>query len=142
FFFQVDDGIRDRNVTGVQTCALTIYDYYVLERPRNGLGLFIEFNLENPTFEQIEIREAINYAIDKESLLKAVLDGQGEVSYGALPSSFFGYDENVDEYGYHYDVEKAKELIESVGYTEGSDGSYEKDGEPLKVELMTQVDGE
>lgn len=117
-------------------------DYYVLERPRNGLGLFIEFNLENPTFEQIEIREAINYAIDKESLLKAVLDGQGEVSYGALPSSFFGYDENVDEYGYHYDVEKAKELIESVGYTEGSDGIYEKDGEPLKVELMTQVEGE
>src|SRR5699024_11946327 len=26
FFFQAEDGIRDRNVTGVQTCALPIYD--------------------------------------------------------------------------------------------------------------------
>lgn len=117
-------------------------DYYVLERSRNGLGIFIEFNLENPIFEDIEIREAINYAVDKESLLKAVLDDQGEVSYGPLPSSFFGYDENVEDYGFQYDVEKAKELIESVGYSEGDDGIYEKDGEKLEVELMTQVEGE
>src|SRR5207249_8626334 len=27
FFFQAEDGIRDRNVTGVQTCALPIYDH-------------------------------------------------------------------------------------------------------------------
>src|SRR5699024_11493762 len=27
FFFQAEDGIRDRNVTGVQTCALPIYGY-------------------------------------------------------------------------------------------------------------------
>src|SRR5699024_4853630 len=30
FFFQAEDGIRDRNVTGVQTCALPIYDYDIL----------------------------------------------------------------------------------------------------------------
>src|SRR5699024_11293981 len=31
FFFQAKDGIRDRNVTGVQTCALPIYDYILKE---------------------------------------------------------------------------------------------------------------
>src|SRR5699024_12197079 len=30
FFFQAEDGIRDRNVTGVQTCALPIYAYTIL----------------------------------------------------------------------------------------------------------------
>src|SRR5699024_11281207 len=30
FFFQAEDGIRDRNVTGVQTCALPIYTYRTL----------------------------------------------------------------------------------------------------------------
>src|SRR5207249_5596731 len=34
FFFQAEDGIRDRNVTGVQTCALPI------SGRRNGLGMF------------------------------------------------------------------------------------------------------
>lgn len=117
-------------------------DYYVLERPRNGLGLFIVFNLEDPNFENIEVRQAINHAIDRDALLKSVLNEQGEVSYGPLPSSFFGYDEDVDNYGYQYDLEKAKELIESVGYVKGDDGIYEKDGEKLELEIMTQIEGE
>src|SRR5207249_5752137 len=36
FFFQAEDGIRDRNVTGVQTCALPIF-LYVLDEPSIGL---------------------------------------------------------------------------------------------------------
>src|SRR5699024_10346863 len=37
FFFQAEDGIRDRNVTGVQTCALPIYLHYVFESPNDQL---------------------------------------------------------------------------------------------------------
>src|SRR5207249_5874998 len=37
FFFQAEDGIRDRNVTGVQTCALPIYDERCC-RPARGRG--------------------------------------------------------------------------------------------------------
>src|SRR5438067_5686187 len=36
FFFQAEDGIRDRNVTGVQTCALPIYHYRATMRRRAG----------------------------------------------------------------------------------------------------------
>src|SRR5699024_5718178 len=35
--FQAEDGIRDRNVTGVQTCALPIY-LFLLDPPRSGAG--------------------------------------------------------------------------------------------------------
>src|SRR5699024_11759339 len=38
FFFQAEDGIRDRTVTGVQTCALPISD--LLQRVRRGAGPF------------------------------------------------------------------------------------------------------
>src|SRR5699024_11692185 len=38
FFFQAEDGIRDRNVTGVQTCALPI-----LYRPVNELNIFANY---------------------------------------------------------------------------------------------------
>src|SRR5699024_11328649 len=37
FFFQAEDGIRDRNVTGVQTCALPIYDYNELLEENKSL---------------------------------------------------------------------------------------------------------
>src|SRR5699024_1798360 len=39
FFFQAEDGIRDRNVTGVQTCALPISDY-VLSMPRGAQVIY------------------------------------------------------------------------------------------------------
>src|SRR5699024_11504945 len=40
FFFQAEDGIRDRNVTGVQTCALPIYSdrLFIIESHRIGIG--------------------------------------------------------------------------------------------------------
>src|SRR5207249_5578447 len=39
FFFQAEDGIRDRNVTGVQTCALPIYRCCIGMSPTETLGL-------------------------------------------------------------------------------------------------------
>src|SRR5437868_12520004 len=38
FFFQAEDGIRDRNVTGVQTCALPISDAFTVDDPRFTTG--------------------------------------------------------------------------------------------------------
>src|SRR5699024_11398432 len=38
FFFQAEDGIRDRNVTGVQTCALPIYQPGGVHQALDGLG--------------------------------------------------------------------------------------------------------
>lgn len=113
--------------------------YNVLERPRNGLGLFTVFNMENSHLENIEVRKAINYAVNKEAMVKSILFGEGEVAYGPLPSSFFGYDPSVEEYAYHYNVEKAKELLESAGYVTGDDGIYQKNGNKLELDLMTKA---
>src|SRR5699024_11559461 len=43
FFFQAEDGIRDRNVTGVQTCALPISAYNMIGEGRDG-GKSGEYN--------------------------------------------------------------------------------------------------
>src|SRR5207249_6444096 len=40
FFFQAEDGIRDRNVTGVQTCALPIYLPF-MQMPKNEVAQFV-----------------------------------------------------------------------------------------------------
>src|SRR5699024_12105109 len=59
FFFQAEDGIRDRNVTGVQTCALPIFDV------RNGLSLTKTLNVTNidttaPTVDSIDLQQKIS----------------------------------------------------------------------------------
>src|SRR5207249_9685336 len=43
FFFQAEDGIRDRNVTGVQTCALPISDSRRLPDPQLWFALLTDF---------------------------------------------------------------------------------------------------
>src|SRR5699024_12122957 len=45
FFFQAEDGIRDRNVTGVQTCALPIYTYPLLIAISAALGIVLQMHL-------------------------------------------------------------------------------------------------
>src|SRR5699024_2307825 len=54
FFFQAEDGIRDRNVTGVQTCALPIFEDLFAKRVRNSLGK-IKSHRQDLTFEQLKI---------------------------------------------------------------------------------------
>lgn len=113
--------------------------FEVKEMLRNGLGLFIMMNTRKPAFQDVEVRQALNKAINKEAIMKAVIQGEGVVSYGPLPPSLFGYDESVKDYGLTYQVDEAKALLEKAGYTKNAQGLYEKDGKPLKLDLLTQT---
>ncbi|EST53450.1 ABC transporter substrate-binding protein [Brevibacillus panacihumi W25] len=113
--------------------------FEVKEMLRNGLGLFVMLNTRRPAFQEIEVRQALNKAINKEAIMKAVIQGEGVVSYGPLPPSLFGYDEGVMDYGLKYQVEEAKALLEKAGYTKNAQGLYEKGGKPLKLDLLTQT---
>ncbi|MDH4617808.1 ABC transporter substrate-binding protein [Brevibacillus sp. AY1] len=113
--------------------------FEVKEMLRNGLGLFVMLNTRKPVFQDVEVRQALNKAINKEAIMKAVIQGEGVVSYGPLPPSLFGYDESVKDYGLTYQVDEAKALLEKAGYTKNAQGLYEKDGKPLKLDLLTQT---
>lgn len=65
------------------------------------------------------VRQAMNYAVDREALLKSVLDGQG-VTNASTPfgPDSLGYSRNIDSY-YTYDVAKAKRLLRQAGYPNG-----------------------
>src|SRR5699024_11274369 len=49
FFFQAEDGIRDRNVTGVQTCALPIFAAYQMKNFEESMGVNDRIALSNAT---------------------------------------------------------------------------------------------
>jgi peptide/nickel transport system substrate-binding protein len=66
-----------------------------------------------------KVRQAINYAVDKEALIENLLGGYGEVSEGQLPTkTVTGFCPQVS--AYEYDPEKAKELLAEAGVKEGT----------------------
>lgn len=83
------------------------------------------FNMTDPRFQDVRVRQAFNYAIDRNQITQYVLRGQAyeDGIYGIVPplsSSFKGYDfKAIREVGYNYDPEKAKQLLAEAGYPGG-----------------------
>jgi peptide/nickel transport system substrate-binding protein/oligopeptide transport system substrate-binding protein len=90
--------------------------YSIIRKPTLGLRLF-GFNLKRPPFDRREIRQAFNYAIDATHLNQEVQEKRYEVAKGILPPGMPGYNPEVQ--GYHYDPDKAKELLAQAGYPGG-----------------------
>ncbi len=88
-------------------------------------------NNAKPPFDDIRVRQALNLAIDRDLLIKVMFAGEAEIMRGILSPPTIGYCGEAAELGYTFDLEKAKELMAEAGYTPGSDGMLQKDGEPL-----------
>ena len=130
-------GVEPRDIKKYQESN----DFYVVEVDREGIGQFLELNTENEKLKDVRVRQALNMAIDKEILIQASLDGHGSVANGPLSPNLFGYDPEVENYGYKYDQAEAVKLLESAGYAKNSKGIMEKDGQELTFELITSADG-
>lgn len=87
------------------------------ERPMMGTYYYgMNVDLE-PFKNNKKLRQAINYAIDREGLIDMVLNGRASPAKGVLPPGMFGY--NPDLEGYSYNPEKAKQLLAEAGYPNG-----------------------
>lgn len=73
---------------------------------------------ESPYSSSKFLRQALNYAIDREKIIRYVLKGRAIPAHnGVLPPSLPGFSQDVQ--GYHYDIKKARELIATAGYGSG-----------------------
>jgi len=85
-----------------------------------------------------EFRQALAYAIDRQSLVDVVLRGEGVPgSPGLVPPTSVWY--NPDTPQYEYDTDKAIELLEGLGY-QLEDGVMTRDGEPLVLSMIAAAD--
>lgn len=112
-------------------------EFEVLSVPHAGADPLLVMNLSNPKFEDINVRRALSYAMDREAQINILALGEAEPQYGPISPTVIGYWEGVEEIGYRYDPEKAKELLLQSGYTLDDEGFFEKGGERLKLELNT-----
>ncbi len=70
-----------------------------------------------PWKDSPELRKALNYAVDRQTLCDVVMEGQRNPATGLVPEGIVGFQKNAMEY--KYDPDKAKELLEEAGYPEG-----------------------
>ncbi|MGM0875693.1 MAG: nickel ABC transporter substrate-binding protein [Bacillota bacterium] len=95
---------------------------------------FFLFNQQSPKVSDVKVREALNLLIDRKSIADDIMLGHAVPANGPFHSSLpFGIDDEVEE----LDIEKAKALLGEAGYKENADGKMEKDGKPLKLEIIT-----
>ncbi len=78
---------------------------------------YLAFNTEKKPFDQLLVRQALNYAVDKKAIVNAVFMGSGTVAKSPLPPKMLGYDANLKDYD--YDPEKAKALLKQAGLEKG-----------------------
>lgn len=79
---------------------------------------WVGMNLNAAPFDDIKVREAIRYAINKEAVLKGALNGEGILANSNLNEKMLGYNPN-DPLTNLYDLEKARELMREAGYENG-----------------------
>jgi peptide/nickel transport system substrate-binding protein len=89
-------------------------------------------------FDDKRVRQAVNYAVDVESIIKNVLDGNAQRIAGPVAKDMFGYDASVPPYG--YDPNKARALLNEAGLGSGfpitmntPSGRYLKDKETAQA---------
>lgn len=92
------------------------YGEFYMERPQYGT-YYYGMNVEREPFTDVRVRKAMNYAINRETLIEIVMNGRATPAKGVLPPGMFGY--NPDLAGYNYDPAKAKQLLEEAGYPDG-----------------------
>lgn len=81
-----------------------------------GILLLNHANPEQPAFRDLKVREAINYAIDKQAIIDGVFFGYASPMSSVLTG---GVLEDPDREPWPYDVEKAKSLMAESGYPNG-----------------------
>ncbi len=103
---------------------------------------YMGYNLSDPKFQDARVRQAINYAVNKDEMVKAIFFGLAEVTTGPFMKDSWAYNKDVKPAP--YDIAKAKELLSQAGWKDvDNDGWLEKDGRPFEFTvLVNQGNGE
>jgi peptide/nickel transport system substrate-binding protein len=103
------DGINPSDGASIESNA----DLQLIERPSMNVG-YLGLTNTRPPFDNKLVRQAVNYAIDKQTIVDAFFEGRAEVAVNPMPSSISGYNDEIEDYP--YDPEKAKSLLAEAGY--------------------------
>lgn len=97
---------------------------------------YISMNMNAAPFDNKLVRQAINYAIDRELLVETIACGSGQAADAIVAPAVFGY---ADPGDYEYNPEKARELLAEAGYADGFDTTLWVNDNQTRVEACQAI---
>ncbi len=94
-------------------------DLAVTERSGTNFT-YLGFNLEDPLLSRREVRQALAFSTDRETLIRYLLRGQAKLASGALPPDHWAAEPHVAQYT--YDPARAEQFLDAAGFPRGQGG--------------------
>jgi len=102
----------------------------------NGANvIYLGFNVQNPPLDNVKLRQAIAYAIDRETIIRDLLLGQAKIAHSIIPEESWAYSPG-QQYG--YDPAKAKQLLDEAGFRDpDGDGPQMRLPKPINFKISS-----
>jgi peptide/nickel transport system substrate-binding protein len=102
----------------------------------NGANvIYLGFNVQNPPLDNVKLRQAIAYAIDRETIIHDLLLGQAKIAHSIIPEESWAYSPGQQ---YVYDPAKAKQLLDEAGFRDpDGDGPQMRLQKPINFKISS-----
>lgn len=92
---------------------------------------YLSFNTQEKPFDNVKVRQAVAYAINRDELINNLLFGQAKTAYSILPETSWAYAPGVR---YDFNGEKARQLLDEAGFKPGPNGA--RFPQPVKFKII------
>ena len=104
--------------------------------PRASHTLGFSMNVTKAPTDEHAVREAVNWAVDRKTIVDRVFFGVHHVSVGPLSEGVWGRDETIEK-AFSFDPARAKKLLDDAGWKLGTGPIRQKSGQDLSILLVT-----
>ncbi len=94
-------------------------------------------NLTRPPLDNLQVRQALATAIDRQAIVASALQGQGVPAHGPLPPGLPAYDPNYNPFP--YDPNRARELLAQAGFPDGIDVEFRTWTDELESPVLAEI---
>jgi peptide/nickel transport system substrate-binding protein len=98
-----------------------------------GRVVFIGMHAGLPPLDDVRVRSALLYAVDRKAILENIMEGSAVPARGVLAPGVFGFKDLQLDQAYPFDRNKAKALLTQAGWVPGPDGVLIKSGQRLSL---------
>ena len=125
-------------LTPKQVAAVKADDPFEIKTTPSADYRVLMFNHNDPLFQDVRVRQAIQFATDREALVKGALLGYGTPAYGPLQFNRMTAPES-ELLKHDNDIARAEQLLNEAGWQRGADDMMYKDGEKFSFVLTAPV---
>ncbi|WKD56937.1 Glutathione-binding protein GsiB precursor [Corynebacterium capitovis DSM 44611] len=123
-----------RSVTAPAERHLADEGVQVYSRGTNSMNNQLALRFNHPLLQDIRTRQALAHAVNREEILRVLFSDSYPLATSTVATTGLGYAEQ-DPQAYAFDPDRARALLAEAGWTAGSDGIMEKDGQRLALRV-------